>query len=286
MDEQEFAEPLTLCQLMPGPNIVGITVCVGAKLRGAIGAIGAISAVAGFILVPWTVGLTIGGIVLRYAEIAVLQNSLSGLSASAAGLLIGTGLRLLMPTADAALHCSLPVWLSPAWHSPDCRCWWCCLHWRRSASPLQVSKARESAMNSSSATLVLAAHLGVLSSISFGGFRTVLPDVHDFAVAKGWVSDHEFANFFRDTPWQRIVRRGLAPLRLGLHCRRLYYRSFCRSRVAECSDHCCCNGTDARDAAQSALNPDGRRSLGRAGPSVTAAPIGPRFRPLRGDRTT
>ena len=94
MDEQEFAETLTLCQLMPGPNIVGITVCVGAKLRGAIGAI---SAVAGFILVPWTVGLTIGGIVLRNAEIAVLQNILSGLSASAAGLLIGTGLRLLMP---------------------------------------------------------------------------------------------------------------------------------------------------------------------------------------------
>src|ERR1700757_5379008 len=61
MDDQEFAETLTLCQLMPGPNIVGITVCVGAKLRGAIGAI---SAVAGFILVPWTIGLTIGGIVL------------------------------------------------------------------------------------------------------------------------------------------------------------------------------------------------------------------------------
>jgi chromate transporter len=94
MDEQEFAETLTLCQLMPGPNIVGITVCVGAKLRGAIGAV---SAVAGFILVPWTVGLTIGGIVLRYAEIAVLQKIFSGLSAAAAGLLIGTGLRLLLP---------------------------------------------------------------------------------------------------------------------------------------------------------------------------------------------
>src|ERR1700739_1962710 len=94
MDDQEFAETLTLCQLMPGPNIVGITVCVGAKLRGAIGGV---SAVAGFILVPWTVGLTIGSIVLRYAEVAVLQNILSGLSASAAGLLIGTGLRLLMP---------------------------------------------------------------------------------------------------------------------------------------------------------------------------------------------
>ena len=39
MDEQEFGETLTLCQFMPGPNIVGITVCVGSKLRGAIGAI-------------------------------------------------------------------------------------------------------------------------------------------------------------------------------------------------------------------------------------------------------
>jgi chromate transporter len=35
--------------------------------------------------------------VLKYAEIAVLQNVLAGLSASAAGLLIGTGLRLLTP---------------------------------------------------------------------------------------------------------------------------------------------------------------------------------------------
>jgi chromate transporter len=124
-------------------------------------------------------------------------------------------------------------------------------------------------MNSSSASLVLAAHLAVLSSISFGGFPTVLPDVHNVAVANGWVTDQEFANFFavsqvmpgpnmilmmsflglkvggipgavasalatfgppclmyylsyrlwhrfRNMPWQRIVRRGLAPLTIGL----------------------------------------------------------------------
>ena len=124
-------------------------------------------------------------------------------------------------------------------------------------------------MNSSSATLALAAHLAVLSSISFGGFPTVLPDVHNFVVASGWVTDREFANFFavsqvvpgpnmilmmsliglkvggiagaiaaalatfgppcamyyvsyrlwdrfRDMPWQRIVRRALAPLTIGL----------------------------------------------------------------------
>ena len=124
-------------------------------------------------------------------------------------------------------------------------------------------------MNNSSASLILAAHLAVLSSLSFGGFPTVLPDVHDFTVARGWVTDQEFANFFavsqimpgpnmilmmsliglkvggipgavasalatfgppcamyyvsyrlwdrfREMPWQRIVRRGLAPLTIGL----------------------------------------------------------------------
>jgi chromate transport protein ChrA len=39
MDDREFADTLTLCQFMPGPHIVGITVCVGSRLRGSIGAI-------------------------------------------------------------------------------------------------------------------------------------------------------------------------------------------------------------------------------------------------------
>jgi len=124
-------------------------------------------------------------------------------------------------------------------------------------------------MSSSASSLVLAAHLAVLSSISFGGFPTVLPDVHNFVAANGWVTDREFANLFavsqvvpgpnmilmmsfiglkvggiagaiasaiatfgppcamyyvsyrlwdrfRDMPWQRIVRRALAPLTIGL----------------------------------------------------------------------
>ena len=124
-------------------------------------------------------------------------------------------------------------------------------------------------MNIFSPSIVLAAHLAVLSSISFGGFPTVLPDVHNLTAANGWVTDREFANFFAvsqvvpgpnmilmmsfiglqvggttgaiasalatfgppcamyylsyrvwdrfsDMPWQRIVRRALAPLTIGL----------------------------------------------------------------------
>ena len=47
--EEEFADIVSLCQFMPGPNVVGIAVCVGAKLRGSIGAI---AAVLGFLLIP------------------------------------------------------------------------------------------------------------------------------------------------------------------------------------------------------------------------------------------
>jgi len=94
MDEQEFAETLTLCEFLPGPNIVGLAVCVGSKLRGSLGVIAAIS---GFILVPWMVGFSLGALYLQHAHIDVLQNILGGLSAAAAGLLIATGLKLLLP---------------------------------------------------------------------------------------------------------------------------------------------------------------------------------------------
>ena len=51
-------------------------------------------------------------------------------------------------------------------------------------------------MNSSQASLTLAADLAVLSSISFGGFPTVLPDVHNLVVMNGWVTDREFADLY------------------------------------------------------------------------------------------
>lgn len=51
-------------------------------------------------------------------------------------------------------------------------------------------------MNNPSASWILAGHLALLSSISFGGFPSVLPDVHNFVLANHWVTDQEFADFF------------------------------------------------------------------------------------------
>jgi chromate transporter len=52
-------------------------------------------------------------------------------------------------------------------------------------------------MTPTPALAALAGHLALLSSISFGGFPTVLPDVRNFVVtAQGWMTDQDFANIF------------------------------------------------------------------------------------------
>ena len=43
--------------------------------------------------------------------------------------------------------------------------------------------------------LALTVHLALVSSISFGGFPTVLPDLRDFIVGTNrWMTNQEFAN--------------------------------------------------------------------------------------------
>ena len=55
---------------------------------------------------------------------------------------------------------------------------------------------QEDTVNTSPSSLIVAAHLALLSSISYGGSLTVLPDVNDLAAANRWVTDRESANSF------------------------------------------------------------------------------------------
>ena len=92
-DDREFAELLSFCQFLPGPNIVSLAVCAGTRFRGAAGAL---AALAGYIVVPWSLGFALAALYLSYAQIGAMQGILRGISAAAAGLIIGTGLRLLL----------------------------------------------------------------------------------------------------------------------------------------------------------------------------------------------
>jgi chromate transporter len=92
LSEAEFGDVLTLCEFMPGPNIVGIAICVGAKTRGLAGAL---AAFVGFALIPATLGFIIALFLLGHARAPTARHVLGAVSAAAAGLMIATGLRLL-----------------------------------------------------------------------------------------------------------------------------------------------------------------------------------------------
>jgi chromate transporter len=94
MNQAEFAETLGICQFLPGPEIANISIYVGSKFRGPVGAI---VALLGLTLAPLSVGLLLGTLYLRYPHLPIIRKILGGLSAAAAGLLIATGIKMLLP---------------------------------------------------------------------------------------------------------------------------------------------------------------------------------------------
>src|SRR6185295_2353141 len=64
LDDREFAELIGLCQVLPGPNVVNLSVIIGARSQGPVGSL---IAVTGILFVP--VGLMLL-IALFYASIA------------------------------------------------------------------------------------------------------------------------------------------------------------------------------------------------------------------------
>src|SRR3954469_19486520 len=75
LTEPEFADIVSLCQFLPGPNIMGIAVCTGTRLRGAAGAL---AAAAGFLVIPWGLGLAAGPALFCPSQHSFLQQILWG----------------------------------------------------------------------------------------------------------------------------------------------------------------------------------------------------------------
>lgn len=95
LDERGFMELLSLGQLLPGPNIVNVSVMIGARLHGASGAFAAIT---GLILAPFFSVLVLAILYDRYGELPWLKSVVAFVSAAAAGLIVATGIRLARAT--------------------------------------------------------------------------------------------------------------------------------------------------------------------------------------------
>jgi chromate transporter len=94
MTPEEFNDAYALCQFLPGPNIVNLSVVFGSRVRGVAGAA---MALIGLLCPPVAIVSLLGLLYANYGDIAVIGQVLSGVVASAAGLLIATVAKMIAP---------------------------------------------------------------------------------------------------------------------------------------------------------------------------------------------
>jgi chromate transporter len=94
LNEREFAEAMALCQFLPGPNIVNMSVIIGSRFHGVPGAA---AGVAGLVIAPLIIMMACGALYARYGDLEILRGPLAGLAAGAAGLVVAMAAKMLMP---------------------------------------------------------------------------------------------------------------------------------------------------------------------------------------------
>ncbi len=93
ISDREFVELLTIGQLLPGPNVLNLTVMVGNRLGGLAGAA---ASVAGYLGWPILVVIGMGIFDQLYGSVPQVQQALGGMSKVAAGLLLATVIKLAL----------------------------------------------------------------------------------------------------------------------------------------------------------------------------------------------
>ena len=90
LTEDEFLAGLTLCQILPGPNVINIAIYIGQKLRGTAGSVVAALAL---LLPPMAVAVGLLALFHAYGNLAWLHDLLEGIAAAAIGLTFSVGYR-------------------------------------------------------------------------------------------------------------------------------------------------------------------------------------------------
>lgn len=91
LTQEEFLEDWSVAQIMPGPNVVNLSLMIGGRYFGLRGAL---AALAGMLTVPLVLVLLLAVLYAQYASHPDVAGALRGMGAVAAGLILATGLKL------------------------------------------------------------------------------------------------------------------------------------------------------------------------------------------------
>jgi chromate transporter len=89
--KEEFLELLAVGQVLPGPNVCNIALMVGDRFFGWRGAFAALG---GMMAVPLLIVMALAVLYVEYAANPLVASALRGMGAVAAGLIVGTALKL------------------------------------------------------------------------------------------------------------------------------------------------------------------------------------------------
>jgi chromate transporter len=92
LTRQQFAETLSIAQVLPGPNVVNLALIVGDRFLGWRGAM---AALAGMLGLPLVIVLCLAVLYAQVAQHPVAAGALRGMGAVAAGLVLGMALKLM-----------------------------------------------------------------------------------------------------------------------------------------------------------------------------------------------
>lgn len=104
MTREQFVEDWAVAQIMPGPNVVNLSMMIGGRYFGLSGAF---SALAGMLAAPLVIVLLIAALFSGVADTPAAQGALRGMGSVAAGLITATGLKLM----DALVKNAMGMWV-------------------------------------------------------------------------------------------------------------------------------------------------------------------------------
>lgn len=92
LSSAQFTELLALGQLLPGPNVVNLTIMVGRRFHGWQGAL---LAFGGLMLAPLVIILLLATLYDQFGQIEAVRRAIGGTAAATAGLVVAMGLSML-----------------------------------------------------------------------------------------------------------------------------------------------------------------------------------------------
>lgn len=92
MSNEQFLTGLTVARLFPGPNQINMAVYIGAEFHGLVGAL---VAMAGMLLVPFSLLMALGMVYFEVHELPAVDRLLAGVVAAAAGMALSMGFKIL-----------------------------------------------------------------------------------------------------------------------------------------------------------------------------------------------